>query len=87
MSRGYPPWLACRGQAQGPAPRAKTQSTPRNSQKQAENSKLEIRNSKQIQMSKTHNVRNNLDSDSWFWNFRVLVYLAAGLFRISNFEF
>ena len=48
--------------------RAKTQ---RRQEQKILSTKSEARNSKQIQMTKKHNVPNNPDSDSKFWIFRV----------------
>jgi hypothetical protein len=48
--------------------------------------KSEARNFEQIQMTKKHNVPNNPDSDSRFWNCSGFVLFGCGSSRISLFE-
>ena len=62
--------------------RAKTQSAPRNKK----DKKLEIRNSKQIQMIKKHKIPNRLVSAFDFWISDLTGSVCFG-FRASDFGF
>jgi hypothetical protein len=55
--------------------------------KRTTNSKLEIRNTKQIQMIEKHKIPNQLPSDSVFWIFPIGDLFAFSLFRIWIFGF
>jgi hypothetical protein len=61
------------------------------SRKERQGQIFEARISKQIQMTKIHNVPNNLNSDSSFWICTRLLLFGRGLFRsagpLSIFEF